>query len=142
MIETDTSRERLELAINDAKASGLTWVHVDDLRAILARAEKAEAERDTAWNDAVQEDFTVLVREGILEAEKAMRKFPQPNYVISKFAEESGEVVKAAIHCAEGRETPENLLGEMRQTIAMIYRLWAEGDQVHGLHPLRKGEPT
>jgi hypothetical protein len=54
MIEADTSRERLELAVSDAKPSGLTWVHVDDLRALLARAEKAEAERDTAWNDAIE----------------------------------------------------------------------------------------
>lgn len=70
------------------------------------------------------------------EAEKAMQKFPQPNYVISKFAEESGEVVKAAIHCAENRETKENLRGEMKQTIAMLYRLWVEGDEIHGLTPV------
>jgi len=85
----------------------------------------------------VQEDgFFSLVRDGMTEGDKAMRKFPQPNYVISKFAEESGEVVKAAIHCAEGRETPENVLGEMRQVIAMMYRLWVEGDQVHALRAL------
>lgn len=70
------------------------------------------------------------------EADKAMRKFPQPNYVISKVAEEAGEVVKAAIHCAEGRETAENVRAEMRQLIAMLYRLWIEGDQVHGLPPV------
>lgn len=73
MSKTDTIWDRLELAISDAKPSGLTWVHVDDLRAILARAEKAkaaltalldenavlrtekaEAERDTVWNDAIE----------------------------------------------------------------------------------------
>ena len=70
------------------------------------------------------------------EAEKAMRKFPQPNYVISKVAEEAGEVVKAAIHCAEGRETPENVVGEIKQAMAMLIRLYIEGDQVHGLPPL------
>lgn len=80
-----------------------------------------------------EDDFAELVRDAIAEAEKAMRKFPQPNYVISKVAEEAGEVVKAAIHAAEGRETMENLRGEMKQTIAMLYRLWVEGDQVHGL---------
>lgn len=76
-----------------------------------------------------------------------MGKFPQPNYVISKVAEEAGEVVKAAIHCAEGRETYRNLRGEIKQTIAMLYRLWVEGDQVHGLkpvwsniEPVKKGE--
>ena len=51
-------------------------------------------------------------------------------------AEEAGETVKAAIHCAEGRETVANLRGEMLQTVAMLYRLWVEGDQVHGLKPV------
>lgn len=77
-----------------------------------------------------------LVFDAIQEAEKAMRKFPQPNYVISKFSEEAGEVVKAAIHCAESRESAKNLRGEMKQAIAMLYRLWVEGDQVHGLPPV------
>lgn len=70
------------------------------------------------------------------EAEKAMRKFPQPNYVISKVAEEAGEVVKAAIHCAENRETKEAVLGEVVQCMAMLIRLCLEGDQVHGLAAL------
>ena len=82
--------------------------------------------------------FLILVDEAISEAARAMKKFPQPNYVISKIAEESGEVVKAAIHCAEGRETPENVIGEMRQTIAMLFRLYAEGDGVHGLPALAR----
>ena len=80
--------------------------------------------------------FFALVLDSVLEARRAMVKFPQPNYVISKFAEEAGEVVKAAIHCAEGRETPQNLRGEIKQAIAMLYRLWNEGDQVHGLQPV------
>lgn len=83
-----------------------------------------------------QDGFCALIKEAKCEAEKAMRKFPQPNYVISKVAEEAGEVVKAAIHCAEARETAENLRGEMKQLIAMLYRLWVEGDQVHGLLPV------
>lgn len=83
-----------------------------------------------------ESDFDCLILDALAEAMKAMRKFPQPNYVISKIAEEAGEVVKAAIHCAEGRETAENLRGEMKQLIAMIYRLWVEGDQVHGLPPV------
>ena len=82
--------------------------------------------------------FYDLVEEGMAEANKAMKKFPQPNYVISKLAEEAGEVVKAAIHCAEDREDYENLRKEMVQLIAMLYRLWVEGDQVHGLRPVRK----
>jgi ribosomal protein L22 len=77
-----------------------------------------------------------LLDDAYQEAEKAMKRFPQPNYVISKIAEEAGEVVKASIHCAEGRETLENVRGEIVQTIAMLIRLYLEGDQVHGLPPV------
>lgn len=94
--------------------------------------------------EVTTDSFDQLIAESKAAAIRAMIKYPQPNYVISKVAEEAGEVVKAAIHCAEGRETPENVIGEMRQTIAMLYRLWVEGDQVHGLAAIapfaRKGE--
>ena len=87
-------------------------------------------------DQTIPTDFQALVADAMAEASRAMAKFPQPNYVISKFAEESGEVVKAAIHHAEGRETRDAVVGEMRQAIAMMLRLWVEGDQVHGLPPL------
>ena len=80
--------------------------------------------------------FRDLVQDAAAEANKAMIKFPQPNYVISKIAEEAGEVVKAAIHTAEGRGDYNELRGEMKQLIAMLYRLWLEGDRVHGLAPV------
>ena len=83
-----------------------------------------------------------LVEAARAEAEKAMRKFPQPNYVISKVAEEAGEVVKAAIHCAEGRETPEAVRAEIVQAMAMLIRLYLEGDQVHGLPALAATETS
>ena len=88
---------------------------------------------------SVDRSFYDLIDTSIVEAEKAMSKFPQPNYVITKFAEESGEVVKGAVHCAEGRGSYEDLQGEMKQTIAMMYRLWVEGDEVHGLSPVGAG---
>ncbi len=103
-----------------------------DLAAALDRIAELEA---APFPDRT--GFYGLIGDAVREAEKAMRKFPQPNYVISKVAEEAGEVVKAAIHCAEGRETPENVRGEMKQLIAMLYRLWVEGDGVHGLPPAR-----
>ena len=81
----------------------------------------------------VPQDFINLVESAMGEATKAMTKFPQPNYVISKFAEESGEVVKALIHHAEGRETRAAVVSEMKQCLAMMLRLWIEGDEVHGL---------
>ena len=84
-----------------------------------------------------RDSFDDLIADAKSEAITAMRKFPQPNYVISKVAEEAGEVVKTAIHCAEGRDTPEELRGEIKQLIAMLYRLWVEGDEVHGLPAVR-----
>lgn len=123
----------------------------DEARAALAASQPADPVTNAGCRQPVQvkplepapvtlaeaeghwEDF---LKSAVAEAEKAMRKFPQPNYVISKVAEEAGEVVKAAIHCAEARETAENVRNEMRQLIAMLYRLWVEGDQVHGLPPV------
>lgn len=71
----------------------------------------------------------------VAAAEKAMVKFPQPNYVSLKVAEEAGEVVRGAVHYAEGRLTWDELEGECVQTIAMILRLLIEGDQINGVYP-------
>lgn len=92
---------------------------------------------ERTMTEADLDDVEKLFLAARVEADKAMRKFPQPNYVISKIAEEAGEVVKAAIHCAEGRETSENVVAEIRQAMAMLIRLYIEGDQVHGLPPLK-----
>lgn len=72
----------------------------------------------------------------IAQALEAMHRFPQPNYVLTKIAEEAGEVVKTGVHLAEGRdfEWPD-LEAECVQTIAMCLRLLVEGDQVIGLTP-------
>ncbi|MBB66890.1 MAG: hypothetical protein CMP19_05090 [Rickettsiales bacterium] len=80
--------------------------------------------------------FEQIMLDAVVEAEKAMVKFPQPNYVSLKVAEESGEVVKDAVHCAEGRQSYLNLKKEITQNIAMLYRLVVEGDQVIGLKPM------
>ena len=105
-----------------------------------ARADLSPA--PVAEPDAVQESARVspiesLLPDAVAQAEKAMRKFPQPNYVISKWAEESGEVTKALIHAAEGRETWDNVRAELVDTLAMLHRLMVEGDEVHGLPALR-----
>lgn len=70
-------------------------------------------------------------------ADKAKRKFPQPNYTALKVAEEAGEVIKAAVHYAEGRDTWEHVEAEAIQAIAMIFRLLTEGDQRNGIIPPR-----
>ena len=88
------------------------------------------------WIKTDSDPVERLVEAAWSEAQRAMTKFPQPNYVISKVAEEAGEVVKAAIHCAEGRETAEAVIGEITQAMGMLMRLYVEGDQVHGLPAL------
>lgn len=79
--------------------------------------------------------FAKLVQEARRRADKAMRKFPQPNYVLNKVAEESGEVIKAVIHYTEGREDWLSVEGELIDNLAMLIRLVKEGDQVIGFTP-------
>lgn len=79
--------------------------------------------------------FAYLVASARQRAIKAMEKFPQPNYVLNKVAEENGEVIKAVIHYTEGRETWENVEGELIDNLAMLIRLVTEGDQVIGFTP-------
>lgn len=85
---------------------------------------------------AVPDDyFGRLVEKARVSADKAMRKFPQPNYVLNKVAEESGEVIKAVIHYTEGREEWANVEGEIIDNLAMLIRLVVEGDQIIGFTP-------
>lgn len=102
----------------------------------VAAMENEMEPRTVSAETADRMAFLELINDAVEEAHTAMVRYPQPNYVISKIAEESGEVVKAAIHFAEGRETASNLRSEMKQTIAMLYRLWIEGDQVHHCPPV------
>lgn len=82
-----------------------------------------------------------ITSRALVAATNAMRKFPQPNYVLTKVAEEAGEVVKAGVHHAEGRDfTWSDLEGECVQTIAMCLRLLIEGDEVIGLIPPHRKE--
>ncbi|OZP72385.1 hypothetical protein CIG23_17545 [Raoultella planticola] len=79
--------------------------------------------------------FGSLVSAARLRADKAMRKYPQPNYVLNKVAEESGEVIKAVIHYHEGREEWASVEAELIDNLAMLIRLVVEGDQVIGFTP-------
>lgn len=131
----------------------LEWVAANpcaDTRNIIRVCETALAQLETANqhpsaatvqdHSVATQSFYQLVLDARSEAYKAMRKFPQPNYVLLKVAEEAGEVVKAAVHFAEGRETRQAVVDEMRQTIAMLYRLWVEGDEVNGVSAIAGGE--
>lgn len=79
--------------------------------------------------------FGLLVSKARDSANKAMVKFPQPNYVLNKVSEEHGEVIKAVVHYLEGRETWENVEGELVDNLAMLIRLVVEGDGVIGFTP-------
>lgn len=70
-----------------------------------------------------------------IAAIKAKARFPQPNYVALKVAEEAGEVVQAAVHYAENRKPWSEVESESIQAIAMILRLLDEGDEVNGIIP-------
>lgn len=80
------------------------------------------------------DDLVLLAKE---EARKAMVKFPQPNYVITKLAEEAGEVVGGCVKYIEGRQDVHHVRMEMKQLIGVLYRLWHEGDGVHGCPPIK-----
>lgn len=87
-------------------------------------------------SELVPEDyFASLVSKARNSADKAITKFPQPNYVLLKVAEEAGEVVQAGVHYAENRMTWQEVESEVVQLMAMLIRLVTEGDQVNGITP-------
>ncbi|MCL0109765.1 hypothetical protein M2T33_09035 [Klebsiella pneumoniae] len=106
------------------KAAGAEMVEA------LEKAQRANAELE-AQNDY----FASLVAMARVSADKAIRKFPQPNYVLLKVAEEAGEVVQAGVHYAENRMEWGQVEGEIVQLLAMLIRLVTEGDQVNGITP-------
>ena len=79
--------------------------------------------------------FDILVDLARQEAAKAIEKYPQPNYTMLKFSEEAGEVVKAAVHYAERRDTWVHVEEEIVQTLAMLIRFLREGDGVNKIYP-------
>ena len=109
-----------------------------DARAELAERRLAELESRTV--SAPQSDyFASLVAMARVSADKAMRRFPQPNYVLLKVAEEAGEVVQAGVHYAEKRMEWQQVEGEIVQLLAMLIRLVTEGDQINGITPPAAG---
>lgn len=105
-------------------------IHSETVLALLDDLEAEEKRR------AEQSDyFSSLVAMARTSADKAVRKFPQPNYVLLKVAEEAGEVVQAGVHYAENRMTWDEVEGEIVQLLAMLIRLVTEGDQINGVTP-------
>src|SRR5690606_37834190 len=83
--------------------------------------------------------FGSLVEKARAAAAKASAKFPQPNYVTLKIAEEAGEVIRGAVHYAERRMEWSEVEGEIIQLLAMLIRFVTEGDQVNGIIPPTAG---
>ncbi|HCI5605746.1 TPA: hypothetical protein NPM43_003527 [Klebsiella pneumoniae] len=109
---------------------------VKDPANILALVEALEkAQQRNAELEAQNDYFASLVALARVSADKAIRKFPQPNYVLLKVAEEAGEVVQAGVHYAENRMEWGQVEGEIVQLLAMLIRLVTEGDQVNGITP-------
>ena len=103
---------------------------------VLALVEALEkAQQRNAELEAQNDYFAYLVAMARVSADKAIRKFPQPNYVLLKVAEEAGEVVQAGVHYAENRMEWGQVEGEIVQLLAMLIRLVTEGDQVNGITP-------
>ncbi|EPY5246108.1 hypothetical protein ACXDSM_003822 [Klebsiella pneumoniae] len=107
------------------------------LRKYFASLVKAleKAQQRNAELEEQNDYFASLVAMARVSADKAIRKFPQPNYVLLKVAEEAGEVVQAGVHYAENRMEWGKVEGEIVQLLAMLIRLVTEGDQVNGITP-------
>lgn len=79
--------------------------------------------------------FEELVARAKIAAVTAKQRFPQPNYITLKIAEESGEVIRACVHYAEFRVKWTEVEDEIVQLLAMLIRLIQEGDRVNGIEP-------
>ena len=104
--------------------------HWREAAAALVEAEPQAVRVKPDWDY-----FQGLVNIARRSAEKAKIKFPQPNYVTLKIAEEAGEVVRGAVHYAEGRMEWDEVQGEIVQLLAMLIRFVTEGDEVNGIKP-------
>ncbi|HIC0148469.1 TPA: hypothetical protein ACWZMF_003974 [Klebsiella pneumoniae] len=109
---------------------------IEQVRRMVADYRRRIAELESRTVTAPQNDyFASLVVLARVSADKAMKKFPQPNYVLLKVAEEAGEVVQAGVHYAENRMEWKQVEGEIVQLLAMLIRLVTEGDQINGVTP-------
>lgn len=103
---------------------------------------KDEANEANALLEAIYADqlipnnyLTDITRKAYTSAETAKLKYPQPNYTTLKIAEEAGEIIRAAVHYAENRMEWAEVEAEAIQTIAMIFRLLTEGDEINNVIP-------
>lgn len=102
---------------------------LDTIASLRSKLEEAEGALERS------DYFGSLVEKARQAAAKASVKFPQPNYVTLKIAEEAGEVVRGAVHYAEKRMEWDEVEGEIVQLLAMLIRFVTEGDQINGVIP-------
>ncbi|MFK8827963.1 ead/Ea22-like family protein [Klebsiella michiganensis] len=128
--------EQIDIDITDINEFHEEANPVNVLALVEALVEALDkAQRRNAELEAQNDYFASLVAMARVSADKAIRKFPQPNYVLLKVAEEAGEVVQAGVHYAENRMEWGQVEGEIVQLLAMLIRLVTEGDQVNGITP-------
>ena len=70
------------------------------------------------------------------ELAKARNKFPSPDFLVTAFSEESGELVKSVLDHMFGKSTEDEVYAEAIQVIAMAVRIIEEGDPIHKLNPI------
>lgn len=144
---SELARQEPDYFLNRIESSD-KWVPETDLRIYESQLGASKSQDDhgggiielftrpaPAAVPVVPDYFNRLVIAAKERAEIAMRKFPQPNYVLNKVAEENGEVIKAVIHYTEGREDWLSVEGELIDNLAMLIRLVTEGDGVIGFSP-------
>jgi NTP pyrophosphatase (non-canonical NTP hydrolase) len=83
-----------------------------------------------------------LFKDSVEEAKRAKKKFPKPELLLTAMTEEHGELVKAIMDCRQGKASQEDIKQEMIQLIAMIIRLFNEGDPAHKMGSLIQYEKT
>lgn len=122
-----------------------SWIDSEGLEVMSASEVNRAwiAVRNAISGDVPDDYFASLVSAARQRAAVAMERYPQPNYVLNKVSEESGEVVKEVIHYAEGRGQWARVEDEIVDNLAMLFRLVVEGDQVIGfIPPYLKKDPA
>lgn len=124
-------------------ATHVVTVHHEVAADWLRKGLKVEAMALLTSDKTPDDYFASLVTAARERAAEAMERYPQPNYVLNKVSEESGEVVKEVIHYAEGRGEWARVEDEIVDNLAMLFRLVVEGDQVIGfIPPYLKKDPA
>ena len=118
---------------------GLTERAIQELKERAIQESTEELADDLATNVALswEED---LFKRVAAEATRARGKFPEPRWLLMAMNEEVGELNKAVLqHICDGRSM-ESVRTELIQSMAMLLRLWTEGDPGIGLSPSRDSE--